>query len=239
MQDKHIAIMQPYFLPYIGYWQLINMVDVFVVYDNIQFSKKGWVQRNRILQNGSDSMVSLTLKKDSDYLNINQRNLSENFFLTDRDKLLNRIKNNYQKAPMFNKVFPLVEEILFYEENNLFYFVLNSIQTIKEYLDINTPLINSSKLNVQTEKYKGQEKVIQICKNIKAKQYVNPIGGRVLYDAKSFNNHKIELKFLQTCPKIEYPQFSNKFVSNLSIVDVLMFNEKDRVKNLLNNYSLV
>ncbi len=72
-----LAIMQPYFFPYIGYFQLINTVDEFVVYDNIEFTKKGWINRNRILVNGKDEYITLPIKKDSDFLHVKDRFLAE------------------------------------------------------------------------------------------------------------------------------------------------------------------
>lgn len=99
-----VAIMQPYFFPYIGYWQLINSVDTFVIYDNIQYTKKGWINRNRFLQNGKDCLFSISLKKDSDFLDIRDRIISDDF---NRKKMLNQIKCSYQKAPYFDEVSPL------------------------------------------------------------------------------------------------------------------------------------
>ena len=106
-----IGIMQPYFFPYIGYWQLINAVDKFVIYDNIQFTKRGWIRRNRILMNGEDKMISLPIKKDSDYLDVNKRYLSDTFN-KDKSKIISQIKTAYSKAPEFDKVFPLIESAI-------------------------------------------------------------------------------------------------------------------------------
>lgn len=135
---KSIAIMQPYFLPYIGYFQLINSVDEFVVYDNIQFTKRCWIHRNRILENGKDVFISLPLKKDSDYLNVNERYLADNF-LEYKIKILNKIKNNYRRAPFYSTVHSLIERIFEYENHNLFEFVFNSIIEVCNFLGIKKP----------------------------------------------------------------------------------------------------
>jgi len=135
-----LAIMQPYFLPYIGYWQLINAVDKFVIYDNIQYTKSGWIRRNRILLNGKDFMISLPVKKDSDFLDIKDRYLSDNF-LNEKNKIKNQITAAYRKAPYFKLVMPIIERILDNEEKNLFLYLYNSILLVKEYLNINTELI--------------------------------------------------------------------------------------------------
>jgi hypothetical protein len=107
--NMKIGIMQPYFFPYIGYFQLINYVDEFVIYDNIKYTKKGWINRNRILVNGKDVYISLPLKKDKDSLNVDERFLSD-IWIMERKKMLNRIKESYKKAPNFHQVFPIIEE---------------------------------------------------------------------------------------------------------------------------------
>ena len=109
--DKKVAIMQPYFLPYMGYFHLLNSVDEFVIYDNIQYTKKGWINRNRILVNGKDKLISLPLKKDSDYLNVIDRKLSDNWNV-EKVKLLNLIKSSYKKSPQYSIIFPIIEKCI-------------------------------------------------------------------------------------------------------------------------------
>ena len=181
----NLGIMQPYFIPYIGYWQLMAAVDEYVIYDNIQYTKKGWINRNRILQNGSDTYITLPLKKDSDYLDVVDRYISDTF---DRKKLLNQIFSNYKKAPFFEETYELITDVVNYEENNLFRFIYNSIIMIKKHLDINTELIISSTLPVD-HSLKGQDKVIDICKKLHATEYYNAIGGMELYSKEKFNKH--------------------------------------------------
>ena len=112
-----LGIMQPYFLPYVGYFQLIAAVDKFVIYDNIKYTKKGWINRNRMLQNGADKVFSISLLKASDSLDIKNRELSPEF---NRQKLLNQFKGCYAKAPYFQEVWPLLEEIILFQDKNLF-----------------------------------------------------------------------------------------------------------------------
>lgn len=232
-----IAIMQPYLFPYIGYFQLINTVDEFIIYDNIQFTKKGWINRNRILVNGVDAYITLSLKKDSDYLNIKDRFLSDDWTI-ERKKILNRITESYRKAPQFNFVYPILESILMYEERNLFAFIFNSLKEINLYLDIKTPLIISSSVPINHD-LKSVNKVIEICKARKATTYINPIGGVELYNKKNFNNEGLELQFLKA-NNITYPQFKNDFVPFLSIIDVMMFNSLEDIKLIINKeYNLI
>ena len=232
-----VAIMQPYLLPYIGYFQLMNAVDEFVLYDNIQFSKKGWINRNRILVNGAAEYISFPLKKDSDFLDVRERFLSENWPV-ERKKLLNKITELYRKAPYFKDAYPVIERVIAAEENNLFKIILNSIQVINGYLGIQTPIVISSTIDID-HSLKSADKVMAICKNRGADIYVNPIGGIELYDKTIFLKEGVQLHFLKTGDVI-YKQFDNDFVPFLSIIDVMMFNTSDEIKNHLHHsYTLI
>ena len=228
--------MQPYFFPYIGYFQLINAVDEFVIYDNIQFTKKGWINRNRILVNLKDDYISLPIKKDSDYLNVNQRFLSDTWPI-DSKKMLNRILESYRKAPQFEEAYLLFEKCLNVEEHNLFNFIQNSLIETLNYLSINTKILKSSSIEIDHQ-LKSEEKVLAICKAQNASTYINPIGGIELYSKERFERNGIKFQFQKSNP-INYLQYKNEFVPWLSILDVLMFNTKDEIKSFLSDYQLI
>lgn len=229
-----IGIMQPYFLPYIGYFQLINAVDKFVLYDNIEYTKKGWINRNRILVNGKDEYISIPLKKDSDYLHVNQRFLSDNS-LEVMKKNLNKIGEVYRKAPNYTQTMEMLNDVFLDEEKNLFEFIKNSILKTLSFLDIQTPIVISSTIPHQ-QNLKSEDKVLAICKHQQAQTYINPIGGASLYSHATFKQNQILLQFIKSNP-IQYPQFNNEFVPWLSIIDVMMFNSKDKIIEYLSNYS--
>lgn len=224
--------MQPYFFPYLGYFSLIKSVDLFVVYDEIEYTKKGWINRNRVLNN---LPIILPLEKSSDFIFINQKKICK----TDKlfNKSLNIIKNTYAKAPYFDDVYPILLDCFNFNSNNLFDFLFNSIRLICEYLDIKTKLIVSSTIDYDN-KLKSQQKVIAINKKIESQIYINSIGGLKLYDKEIFLKENINLYFLKIKEK-EYLQFKNEFEPYLSIIDVLMFNSRDAVNELLNEYELV
>lgn len=226
--------MQPYFLPYIGYWQLLSAVDALVVYDNIQYTKKGWINRNRFLVNGRISLFTIPLSKDSDFLDIHQRSLAIDFR---RDKLIRQLEGAYRKAPYFRESLPLIAGIINAEHQNLFDYIFNSLRVISAYLGITTPLIVSSTVVID-HSLRAEHKVLALCKALGADRYLNAIGGQELYDKPDFAAQGVELGFVRTKP-IVYPQFANAFVSNLSIVDVLMFNHPDAVRAMLSEYDLV
>src|SRR5262245_29107222 len=159
-----VAVMQPYFFPYIGYFQLINAVDLFIVYDNIKYTKKGWISRNRFLQQGKAVVFSLALKRGSDSVDVKDRELAADF---DRDGLLNQIREAYRRAPCFGQAFPVIEEAIRYGERNLFHFLHHSILRSCEYLGIRTKIAKSSDIQID-HSMKGQDKVIAICENVGA-----------------------------------------------------------------------
>lgn len=230
-----LAIMQPYFWPYIGYFQLIAAVDQFIVYDNIKYTKKGWINRNRMLQSGKDVMFSLPLKSDSDYLDVCQRELSADF---NREKLLNQFRGAYQRAPYFEQSFPLLEGIVRCENPNLFEFLHNSIVKTCQYLGITTVIKVSSNNDID-HTLKNQDKVLALCEAVGADTYVNAIGGMELYSKETFRQRNIELRFIKSSP-FEYLQFGAPFVPWLSIIDVLMFNPLDAIQACIStNYELI
>lgn len=228
-----LGIMQPYFLPYIGYWQLIKAVDRFVVYDNIQYTKKGWFNRNRFLVNGADAYFTVPLKKDSDFLNVDHRWIAPDF---DKKKMIAQFRNAYAKAPQQKIVLPLIEEIVLFESENLFAYIFNSILRICGYLEIKTSLVVSSTIPINHE-LKAESKVLAICKAQGATTYINSIGGKELYSKATFDENGVALKFIRT-NDIRYPQLNETFVPYLSILDVLMFNPRERVISLLDEYAL-
>ena len=230
-----VGIMQPYFFPYIGYFQLINAVDVFVIYDNIQYTKKGWINRNRILVNGTDEYITLPVKKDSDFLNVDQRFLADTFE-KDKIKIVRKIKESYRNAPFYEQAYYLIDDVFTDYSLNLFEFIFNSIIKICDYLDIKTQIVGSSKINID-HGLKSEKKVISICNTFNTSIYINSIGGMELYSKDEFEKNKIKLFFLET-QKTEYKQFDHDFVPWLSIIDVLMFNSRDQIKYFLNNYKL-
>jgi hypothetical protein len=216
---KKVAIMQPYFFPYLGYFQLMAAVDVFILHDRVKYVKKGWINRNRILQNGRDAVISLPLRHGSDALLIGEREVAADF---DRAKLVNRVAEAYRKAPCFADTMPLVEGIVASAETNLFHWLVNSLRALCRHLGISTPLVAASSLSVDPV-HKGQDLVIALCRAAHANGYINSPGGVDLYTPAAFREAGMELSFLRMLPWT-YSQFGEPFVPSLSIIDVLMFN---------------
>lgn len=232
---KRIAVMQPYFLPYLGYFQMVNAVDQFVIYDDIQYTKQSWFNRNRFLLNDKTQYFTIPLKKDSDFLNVNEREVSPDYQYQ-KEEMMNRFILAYKKAPFFEQVYPLVQDILNCDERNLYHFVRYSFDSVCDYLKIDTEVIPSSRLNGE-ENLSGKERLIDICKILGANHYINLPGGRALYDKKDFEEEGIQLSFIDPV-FTEYVQFGGKFIPGLSILDVMMFNSVEEIREMLLRFEL-
>lgn len=227
-----LAIMQPYLFSYIGYWQLINAVDTFVIFDDVNFIKKGYINRNSILVGGKLQQITLELIGASQNKLINEIKVGNN-----SQKLLKTIEMSYKKAPYFDNVFSIIEDILNQEESNLAKFIGYSLQKISNYLEIDTKFIYSSSIE-KDNSLKAQNKILDICKKLDATDYINAIGGKELYDKDKFEKQNIKLNFLE--PEIQkYMQLESEFISYLSIIDIIMFNNKDNISKMLMQYKLL
>lgn len=232
-----VGIMQPYFLPYIGYFQLISFVDKFIVYDNVEYTKKGWINRNRYLINGRPEFFTIPLRRDSDFLPVSNRFLADTW-PKEKVKILNKLSAAYRRAPYFNAGMEFVDKVFGCDSYNLFDFIFNSIRETVSVLNIPTPLYVSSGLDAD-ETLTGKERVIDLCRSVGATDYINPIGGVGLYDKDDFCSKGLVLHFLKA-KEYEYSQFSNEFVPFLSIMDVLFFNGFEKTERLIKNeFSIV
>ena len=230
-----VAIMQPYFFPYLGYYQLINAVDKFIIYDDVNFIKGGWINRNYILQNGEKKYITIPLNGASSFKKINE-------VLTNCriNKVLKTIRQSYSKAPYFKEVYKLVEDILNEINPNTTISTVSSLSLINvsRYLQLKTNFEFSSEDYQESNGLHKENRLIDICKKNKADTYINSIGGEKLYSKEVFSRHNINLKFIMG-KTTNYKQYGERFISNLSIIDVLMFNSASDIKYMLKNYDLV
>lgn len=232
---KTVAIMQPYFLPYIGYFQLMAAVDKFVVFDDVNYINRGWINRNRLLLNGEAHTFTVPLRGASQNKLICDIELAEDDGW--RDKLLRTISQSYAKAPCYAEIAPLMERLIRYPSRRLDEFLLNSLREIAQYLALDVKIESTSRIYRNAQLH-GQDRILDICKQEGANRYINPIGGEGLYDRASFDAQGVELKFLRSRP-LSYPQGKGEFVPWLSILDVLMFNTQPEVRRLLAEMDLV
>lgn len=230
-----LAIMQPYFLPYIGYMQLMRAVDTFVLYDDVAFINRGWINRNRLLIKGQEFLFTIPLKDASQNKRINEVHLADDPKW--RGKLLKTIEQGYRKAPYYADVMPLTEKIINFGADSVAELIYHSLVELNRYVGLTTELVPSSTI-YQNGHLRAQERILDICRQTGATRYINPIGGLELYDKPTFAQAGIELNFIRSKP-VEYPQFRSPFVPWLSVLDVLMFNDLTTVQTLLDAYELV
>lgn len=228
-----IAIMQPYLFPYIGYFQLIKAVDKFIFYDDVNFIKNGWINRNRVLVNNQPHYLTVQLKGASPNKLIHEIEFTDN-----RPKLLRTLYMAYRKAPQFDVVWPLVEKCLTFETDKISDLAINSVKEVCNYLNIKTSFEISSISYPETKELEKAARLKEICFKNQAKMYINPIGGQELYDKNNFKNVGIELLYLKSIIT-EYNQSSSSFVPGLSIIDVMMWNSVENINEMLNSYDLI
>ena len=228
-----VGIMQPYFFPYMGYFQLILHSDVFVFHDDVQYIKGGWVNRNRILSDNRLSWITFPVCKAS-----HDRPINERRYVADertRNRLLRRIAAAYRSAPFFKETYPLVQEIMSFADTNVATFNVHLASRIAAHLNICTPILLSSTLPTSS-KLTGQERVIEICRCLSATHYVNASGGRKLYARGQFSRAGIELGFLEAVAFGDTkPRAST---APLSILHDLMTKETKTLMNDLRAYRI-
>ena len=244
-----LGIMQPYLFPYIGYFQLINSVDKFIAYDAVNFIKKGWINRNKILLNGREFIFMVPLKDASSFNTIAQTEINDALYPEWRNKFLKTLRLSYTNAPHYQAVFDLVTSV-FSETTPHTISDLASVSLVEtmSYLNIKTEFIRAGEDN--NNRYKevenkqkanpelmAKDRVSAICKAEQMDAYINPIGGKELYSKEYFADQGITLNFIKSA-NIQYPQFGGDFVPWLSIIDVMMFNAPDKVLEMLDSYSL-
>lgn len=230
-----IGIMQPYFMPYIGYWQLINAVDVFVIYDDVNYINKGWINRNRILINNQENRFIIPLLEASQNKKINELDIFEPE--QTKKALWKKIEFAYKKSREYEQVCTMVKDIIRHDSVKISEYIENSIRVICQQLSIDTRIVVSSDIEKDIG-LRGQDKIIEICKKLGGDFYINPIGGKELYNAEVFEKQGILLKFIKT-QEIIYKQGDSQFHADLSFLDMLFWNEKSQIKDYLERYTLI
>lgn len=230
-----IGIMQPYFFPYLGYWQTLNAVDKYVIYDDVNYIKNGWINRNNILLNGQKHLITLPLDGASPFLPINQIKITSK--IKEKEKILKTLEMAYKKAPYFNSVFPIIKDVIMTPSCLISDALIQQFRSVCQYLGIKTELIISSELK-KDNSLKAQDKVIHICRLLGGTDYINAIGGQELYSFEDFAKNGINLHFMKTI-FTPYKQFKNEFIQGLSMIDILMFNSPEQIRHMLNQYQLI
>ncbi len=231
-----LGLMQPYFMPYIGYWQRIYAVDQHIIYDDVNYIKGGWMNRNKILLAGQPHIFSMNLNGASPNKLINEVEVNSNSLL--QIKMLRTLEQAYKKASYYQDAMACLEPIICNPETNLAKYLEFQIREICKYMGVTTEILMSSDIN-KDNTLKGQDKVIEICKRQGASVYYNAHTGMELYSKKDFQNEGLELKFIKDGATVQYQQITGEFVPSMSIIDVLMNCSKEEITHLLNDYVLL
>jgi len=229
--------MQPYLFPYIGYFQLINSVDKFVMYDDVAYIKQGWINRNRILINSKAHFFTVPLRQVSSFSLINETEIDNKKYKRWKDKFFKTIELNYKKAPFFDQSYHILKSVFNLDMFSISELAIRSCNIIVNYLSLKTILVETSSI-YDNNALKGQDRILDICKIEKAASYNNLPGGKELYSKEKFKQNDIDINFTKS-NDIKYNQFNNEFVPWLSIIDVLMFNPKQKIQEYLQEYELI
>jgi WbqC-like protein family len=233
-----VAIMQPYFMPYVGYFALIAKSDKFILFDTPQFIRHGWIERNKISKpNGESLYIKVPLEKhsrDTAILSVKINNF-ENW----QGKILAQLIPYRKKAKNYSQIIILLNEIFSFKTESIVALNYFALQNICNYLEITTPISIWSELNIEIEEVDTPDEwALNICKALNAKSYYNPEGGLTFFNKDKYDNVGIDLKFMRMHTK-QYAQFTNEFLPSLSIIDVLMFNSKEEIHKMLQDYELI
>lgn len=235
-----LAIMQPYFMPYIGYFQLINTTDKWIIYDTVQYINHGWMNRNRILHPTPETgwqYITIPIKKHS--LSTKIKDIEINSNEKWQQRILGQLNHYKRKAEYFNQAVDMVSECLEIKENSLSKFNASVLSIICKKLDINFDYLFSSELELSfNDMSNAEDKVLAISKHLDATEYINLIGGLELYNFNTFENNNIKLSFLKSIP-FEYKQHEREYIPYLSILDLFMFNSIYEIKEYIKNYEIV
>jgi hypothetical protein len=228
-----LGIMQPYLFPYIGYFQLVKHVDKFVFYDDVNFIKQGWINRNRILLNRQPSFFTIPVKNISSFEKICNTEIDLRSFQHWRTKFFKTLQDNYRSAPYYDDVLKIVRQVLFMDTSSIGEMAKQSVLLMASYIGVETLFVSTSSI-YRNDGLRAQSRVLDICLSEKANRYINVSGGVELYNENDFRNSGVDLFFIKS-NDIEYKQGNHQFHPWLSIIDVAMFCSIDLIRIMLND----
>ena len=232
-----LGIMQPYFMPYLGYFALINHVDQFILFDTAQYIRHGWIERNRVLKlNGEPLYIKVPLVKHHRETSICGIRITNTIGW--KQKIFAQLKHYKKHAPYYECVIEVLETIFKDDFTSIVDLNYKSLKILCSYLDINTPLTIWSEMDLEIEPVNAPDEwALNISKVLKAQSYYNPPGGRSFFDIEKYEKVGIDLRFLEILPK-QYKQFNQDFVSYLSILDTMMFCDKEEIRLMIQKVNI-
>jgi hypothetical protein len=234
-ENQSVAIMQPFFFPYLGYFSLMKHTDNWIVFDDIRYSNQAWGNRNRILKHPEGwAWINVPVKdhkRETFYSNI----LIQNEINWKR-KIINQFEYYKIHAPFYKDVLKIIQEVFSEDFSHLVDLNIHAMKKVCEYLKIDFKYTKFSEMNlgINSVQHPGQW-ALEICKAIKSTNYVNPCEGHPIYDKKEYDDAGISLQFIinRVSP---YDQKRAEFEARLSIIDVMMWNSVERVNELIDDF---
>jgi hypothetical protein len=232
-----VAIMQPYLFPYTPYFQLIHAVDCFVIFDTVQYIRRGWMHRNRIKLNGQEHLITFPTALAPRDTPIQEIVFSENA-AKERERLLIKLAHAYGRATHWDQLEQLVAPLIAgLEQGGSFVeFAERSLRSISGALRITTRFLRASDLIARASP-QYQDYVLDICQALDANEYVNAPGGKDLYRAEAFAERGVALRFLHS-ELPPYPQQGGEFVPDLSVIDILANVKLEDIRDYLQRWRL-
>lgn len=226
-----LAVMQPYLFPYAGYFQLIYAADIFLIYDDVSYIRRGFVNRNNILAPSGVIRFTISVPGASQNKLFSELKFSQNV-----GKTLRTIENSYAKAPYFEEVFPIISETLTLEDRSIASVCQKGFESVFSYIGIEKQFKKTSELDYDRSVC-ARDRLINLCHKFSADCYINAPGGRKLYSWQDFSKKGIDLNFVESLP-FKYSQGKNNFTSGLSIIDILMNCSPNDILKILESYEL-
>lgn len=212
--NKTVVIHQPDFIPYIGFFQRFLSADLFVIQDGVQFSKRGWTHRDKIKTPAGEEWITLNLQKHPHTTSINHIHLSSNNWKKDH---LKKIKENYQKSPFFDEIFPLIGGLYDHPLGLMVDFNVKTIELLMDLFDVRLPYVFGSQLKARG---KSNELLIDQLREVGASHYLSGLGARDYMEPEKFTQAGIEVVWQNFVHPV-YPQQFGSFVPYLSSIDLL------------------
>jgi hypothetical protein len=230
-----IALMQPYFFPYLGHFDLLNMVDEWIVFDTAQYMRSHWMNRNRILHPaGGWEYITVPVRKHPTNTPGHQVEIA--MAIDWRNRILRKLQHYRNKAPYYQDVMDFVEECFADVGPNLSETNIRILEKTRTRLGIKTPMRVLSRMDLRLEPVLGPgDWGFEISRLLGAREYVNPAGGAALFDRDQFEKHGIKLT-IQNFSNIAYDCRPYRFEPGLSIIDVMMWNRPEQIKNYLDTW---
>jgi hypothetical protein len=229
-----LAIMQPYFFPYLGYYSLIKKSDQFILFDTVQFIRRGWIERNRILKpvEGWQYVAVPLIKKELSTI-ICEMEIRNNEDW--RGKLILQLAHYKKKAPFYRETLSVIQDAINMDTNSIVKLNENILKKTCEYFNIPLNISIFSEMNIEIEEVTHPgEWALNITKALNGKDYINPTGGVEIFKREQFTNADIKLNFLGNNLS-SYNQHRSVFERGLSIIDVMMFNDPVAICKLIDD----